>query len=37
MLSPETERALENNTRNPSIIDLLPSTEFWDAEKIVET
>ncbi|XP_047048385.1 DNA mismatch repair protein MSH6 [Lolium rigidum] len=35
MLSPETERALKNNTRNPLINDLLPSKEFWDAEKTI--
>ncbi|CAM0951311.1 unnamed protein product [Alopecurus aequalis] len=35
MLSPETERALKNNTRDPLINDLLPSTEFWDAEKTI--
>uniref|UniRef100_A0ACD5YI65 Uncharacterized protein n=1 Tax=Avena sativa TaxID=4498 RepID=A0ACD5YI65_AVESA len=35
MLSPETERALKNNTRNPLINDLLPSTEFWDADKTI--
>uniref|UniRef100_A0A0A9D721 ATP binding protein, putative n=1 Tax=Arundo donax TaxID=35708 RepID=A0A0A9D721_ARUDO len=33
MLSPETEKALKNNTREPIINELLPSTEFWDAEK----
>lgn len=33
VLSPETERVLRNNTRNPLINDLVPSTEFWDAEK----
>ena len=35
MLSPETERALKNNTRDPLVNDLLPSTEFWDAEKTI--
>ncbi|XP_062194119.1 DNA mismatch repair protein MSH6-like isoform X2 [Phragmites australis] len=35
MLSPETEKALKNNTREPLVNELLPSTEFWDAEKTV--
>ncbi|CAN6166912.1 unnamed protein product [Urochloa humidicola] len=35
MLSPETEKALKNNTRKPLINELLPSTEFWDAEKTI--
>lgn len=35
MLSAETERALKNNTRDPLINGLLPSTEFWDAEKTI--
>lgn len=35
MLSPETEKALKNNTRNPLINELLPSTEFWDATKTI--
>lgn len=35
ILSPETEKALKNNTRDPLINDLLPSTEFWDTEKTV--
>ncbi|CAN6210658.1 unnamed protein product [Urochloa humidicola] len=35
MLSPETEKALKNNTREPLINELLPSTEFWDAEKTI--
>ncbi|KAK3133294.1 hypothetical protein QOZ80_6AG0534770 [Eleusine coracana subsp. coracana] len=34
-LSPETENALKNNTRNPLINELLPSIEFWDAEKTI--
>ncbi|TVU09494.1 hypothetical protein EJB05_42970, partial [Eragrostis curvula] len=35
MLSPETEKALKNNTRDPLINELLPSLEFWDAEKTI--
>jgi DNA mismatch repair protein MSH6 len=35
MLSSETEKALKNNTREPLINELLPSTEFWDAEKTI--
>ncbi|CAL5081395.1 unnamed protein product [Urochloa decumbens] len=35
MLSPETEKALKNNTREPLINELLPSIEFWDAEKTI--
>ncbi|WVZ64907.1 hypothetical protein U9M48_014354 [Paspalum notatum var. saurae] len=35
MLSPETEKALKNNTREPLINELLPSTEFWDATKTI--
>ncbi|KAL6600784.1 hypothetical protein ACP70R_045069 [Stipagrostis hirtigluma subsp. patula] len=35
MLSPETEKALKNYTREPLINELLPSTEFWDAEKTI--
>lgn len=35
MLSPETEKALKNNTREPLINELLPSMEFWDAEKTI--
>jgi len=36
MLSPETEKALKNNTRKPLINELLPSTEFWDAAKTID-
>ncbi|ONM54914.1 mismatch binding protein Mus3 [Zea mays] len=36
MLSPETEKALNNNTRKPLINELVPSTEFWDAEKTID-
>ncbi|XP_038987619.1 DNA mismatch repair protein MSH6 isoform X2 [Phoenix dactylifera] len=35
VLSPETERVLRNNTRNPLVNDLVPFTEFWDAEKAI--
>jgi DNA mismatch repair protein MSH6 len=35
VLSPETKKALKNNTRNPLINELLPSMEFWDAEKTI--
>ncbi|KAL5206458.1 hypothetical protein ABZP36_034667 [Zizania latifolia] len=35
MLSPETEKALKSNTRDPLINNLLPSLEFWDAEKTI--
>lgn len=35
LLSPETERALLQHTRNPLINELLPSSEFWDAEKTI--
>ncbi|KAF8657666.1 hypothetical protein HU200_059821 [Digitaria exilis] len=35
ILSPETEKALKNNTREPLINELLPSMEFWDAEKTI--
>uniref|UniRef100_A0A0D3H6Q7 DNA mismatch repair protein n=1 Tax=Oryza barthii TaxID=65489 RepID=A0A0D3H6Q7_9ORYZ len=35
MLSPETEKALKSNTRDPLINNLLPSMEFWDAEKTI--
>lgn len=35
MLSPETERVLKNNTRNPLFNDLIPNVEFWDAEKTI--
>jgi len=36
MLSPETEKALKNNTRKPLINELLPSTEFWDTAKTID-
>ncbi|GLT42632.1 hypothetical protein SLA2020_166220 [Shorea laevis] len=34
-LSPETERALLRHTRNPLVNELIPSVEFWDAEKTI--
>lgn len=36
MLSPETERAFFNHTRNPLVNELVPDIEFWNAEKAVE-
>lgn len=35
LVSLETEKVLKNNTRNPLINDLVPSLEFWDAERTV--
>ncbi|WOK94006.1 DNA mismatch repair protein MSH6 [Canna indica] len=35
VLTSGTERVIKNNTRNPLVNDLLPSEEFWDAEKTV--
>lgn len=35
VLSSETERVLLQNTRSPLVNDLVPSLEFWDAEKTV--
>ncbi|XP_027099310.1 DNA mismatch repair protein MSH6-like isoform X1 [Coffea arabica] len=35
LLSPETERLLLRHTRNPLINELLPLSEFWDAEKTI--
>ncbi|XP_028797259.1 DNA mismatch repair protein MSH6 [Neltuma alba] len=35
MLSAETERVLQNHTRNPLVNELVPDVEFWDAEKAV--
>ncbi|KAK8958386.1 DNA mismatch repair protein MSH6 [Platanthera guangdongensis] len=35
VLSPETERILMQNTRNPLVNDLVPSSEFWNAEKTI--
>lgn len=34
-LSPETERALLRHTRNPLVNELVPLSEFWDAEKTI--
>ncbi|URE02376.1 DNA mismatch repair protein [Musa troglodytarum] len=34
-LSPETERIIKNNTRNPLVNNLLPFDEFWDAERTI--
>lgn len=36
MLSPEAERAILRHTRNPLVNELVPLSEFWDAEKTVE-
>ncbi|CAH9088471.1 unnamed protein product [Cuscuta epithymum] len=33
LLSPETERLLIRHTRNPLVNELVPLSEFWDAEK----
>lgn len=35
LLSPETERVLLRHTRNPLINELIPLSEFWDAEKTI--
>lgn len=35
LLSPETERVLLLHTRNPLINELIPLSEFWDAEKTI--
>ncbi|PKA65146.1 DNA mismatch repair protein MSH6 [Apostasia shenzhenica] len=35
VLGPETERVLMQNTRSPLVNDLVPSLEFWDAEKTI--
>lgn len=35
ILSPETERAILRHTRNPLVNELVPLSEFWDAEKTV--
>lgn len=35
MLSPETERAILRHTKNPLVNDLVPLSEFWDAQKTV--
>lgn len=36
MLSPETERVLLRQTRNPIINELVPVKEFWDFEKTIQ-
>ncbi|KAJ4727792.1 DNA mismatch repair protein [Melia azedarach] len=36
ILSPETERAIMRHTRNPLVNELVPISEFWDAEKTVQ-
>lgn len=36
MLSPEAERAIMRHTRNPLVNELVPLSEFWDAEKTVK-
>ncbi|KAL5983572.1 hypothetical protein ACLOJK_017660 [Asimina triloba] len=36
VLSSETQRVVQRHTRNPIINDLVPLTEFWDAEKTVQ-
>ncbi|KAH0467039.1 hypothetical protein IEQ34_004277 [Dendrobium chrysotoxum] len=35
VLSTATERVLMHNTRNPLVNDLVPSSEFWNAEKTI--
>ncbi|KAL2556591.1 DNA mismatch repair protein MSH6 [Forsythia ovata] len=35
LLSPETEKVLLRHTRNPLVNELLPFSEFWDAEKTI--
>ncbi|KAG0462513.1 hypothetical protein HPP92_020989 [Vanilla planifolia] len=35
VLSTETERVLMQNTRNPLVNELIPSSEFWNAEKTI--
>ncbi|XP_051141836.1 DNA mismatch repair protein MSH6 isoform X2 [Andrographis paniculata] len=36
LLSPEAEKALFRHTRNPLINELIPFSEFWNAEKTVQ-
>lgn len=36
VLSTETEKVLLKHTRNPLVNDLVPSLEFWDAERTVD-
>ncbi|KAG8389557.1 hypothetical protein BUALT_Bualt02G0241600 [Buddleja alternifolia] len=35
LLCPETEKALFRHTRNPLVNDLIPFSEFWNAEKTI--
>ncbi|KAL6515922.1 hypothetical protein OROGR_019227 [Orobanche gracilis] len=35
LLCPETEKALFRHTRNPLVNELIPFSEFWDAEKTI--
>lgn len=35
LLRPETERVLQRHTRNPLVNELIPHSQFWDAEKTV--
>lgn len=35
LLSPETERVLQRYTRSPLVNELVPHSQFWDAEKTV--
>ncbi|KAK6118119.1 hypothetical protein DH2020_048103 [Rehmannia glutinosa] len=35
LLCPETEKALIRHTRNPLVNELIPFSEFWDAEKTI--
>lgn len=35
LLSPETERVLQRYTRSPLVNELVPDSQFWDAEKTV--
>lgn len=35
LLSPETEKVILRHTRNPLVNELLPLSEFWDAEKTI--
>lgn len=36
VLSPESERAILRHTRNPLMNELVPVSEFWDAEKTIQ-
>lgn len=35
LLCPETEKALSRHTRNPLVTELVPFSEFWNAEKTI--